>query len=174
MMRLRALLTLAAAGACLLAFEVRGEGPAPKNAPGFDLFKSLAGEWTGTGVMGGQSQDVTVNYKVTSAGNAVLETLFSGTPHEMISVIHPDGDHLSLTHYCAMGNQPRMIAAGPENNIIAFKFNGGSNIRPDDDDHMHSATYTFVDRNTLHSEWTHFHKGKAVGTATLDLKRKQR
>jgi hypothetical protein len=172
-MRLRALLVLAAMAAFFVTFEARGEGPVPKNAPGFNLFKGLAGEWTGTGVMGGQSQDVTVNYKVTSAGNAVLETLFSGTPHEMISVIHPDGDHLSLTHYCAMGNQPRMIAAGPENNVIAFKFNGGSNIQPDLDDHMHSATYTFVDRNTLHSEWTHYHKGKAVGTATLDLKRKR-
>jgi hypothetical protein len=173
MMRLRALLMLAAVAALYLTFDVRGDGPTPKSAPGFDLFKSLAGEWTGTGVMAGQSQDVTVNYKVTSAGNAVLETLFSGTPHEMISVIHPDGDHLSLTHYCAMGNQPHMTAVGPENNVVAFKFSGGSNIQADQDDHMHSATYTFVDRNTLHSEWTHYSKGKPVGTATLDLKRKQ-
>jgi hypothetical protein len=164
---------LAVAGIFLLTFEAYGDGPAVKTAPGFDLFKALAGEWTGTGTMGGQSQNATVLYKVTSGGNAVLETLFSGTPHEMISVIHPDGDHISLTHYCGMGNQPHMICAGPENNVVAFKFDGGSNIEPDRDRHMHSATYTFVDPNTLHSEWTLYNEGKAVGKATLDLKRKQ-
>jgi hypothetical protein len=164
---------LAAGGAVLLAFQAHGQEPAAKTAPGFDLFKGLAGEWVGTGTMGGKTQNAIVTYKVTSGGNAVLETLFSGTPHEMISVIHPVGNQLSLTHYCGMGNQPHMICTGPENNVVAFRFDGGSNIEPDRDRHMHSATYTFVDANTLHSEWTLYNEGKAVGTATLDLKRKQ-
>ena len=30
---------------------------------------------------------------------------------EMITMYHPDGDGLALTHYCMLGNQPRMKAS---------------------------------------------------------------
>ena len=47
--------------------------------------------------------------RTTGGGSAVTETLFPGTAHEMMSVYHMDGDDLVLTHYCAGGNQPRMM-----------------------------------------------------------------
>ena len=120
-----------------------------------------------------QRFDINVTYKTTSAGSAVLETMFSGTPHEMISVIHPDGHGLALTHYCGLGNQPRMISSGRQGNVVVFKFAGCSNMKSDRDDHMHDVTYTLVDPNTLRSEWTYYHEGKASGKDTIELKRKR-
>ena len=31
---------------------------------------------------------------------------------DMISMFNLDGDRVVLTHYCAAGNQPRMVASG--------------------------------------------------------------
>src|SRR5208282_1089463 len=57
---------------------------------GFEQFKLLAGEWVGK-EKSNDGPDVHIQYKVTGAGSAVVETIFPGTEHEMVSVIHPDG-----------------------------------------------------------------------------------
>jgi hypothetical protein len=138
-------------------------------------FAQLAGEWEGKEASGQKlEQDLRVQYKVTSAGSAVVETMLPGTPHEMVTVIHPDGDHLVLTHYCALGNQPRMKAKGKgDGNQVAFKFDSATNLKNENDAHMHEVTYTFVDKDTLKSEWTHYDQGKASGTVVFELKRKK-
>jgi hypothetical protein len=143
--------------------------------PGLERFKQLAGDWTGKIVHDGKpGEDVHVNYKVTSAGSAVVETITPGQEHEMVTVIHQDGSDLALTHYCALGNQPHMKTVGEaKGNIYEFKFTGASNMKSEKDMHMHSVTYTFVDKDTLKADWTHFQEGKKAGTATFDLKRKR-
>jgi len=48
----------------------------------------------------------------------------------MISVYHLDGDRLILTHYCEVGNQPRMQATSfdPKSNEIDFNFLDATNM----------------------------------------------
>jgi hypothetical protein len=97
-----------------------------------------------------------------------------GSEHEMVTVIHPDGDALLLTHYCMLGNQPHMRAiptAG--DNKVAFEFVKVTNVKSDKDMYMRSATFVFVDQNTLRTEWTHFKDGKESGKATFELHRKK-
>jgi hypothetical protein len=83
---------------------------------------------------------------VTAGGSAVHETLFPGQPQEMVSVYTLEGPDLVMTHYCVLGNQPR-LKADPNSsaNQIRFQFAGGSNLDPAKDKHMHSATLTIVD-----------------------------
>jgi len=98
-----------------LAGFAAADKPAPKaeaKHPGLEQFKQLAGEWVGKEVEGKKDKEVHVKYKVTSGGSAVVETLFPDTDHEMVTVITRDGDDLVLTHYCMLGNQPQMKAAG--------------------------------------------------------------
>ena|SRR5437660_980933 len=142
---------------------------------GLEQFKQLAGEWVGKGPHdGNEGQEVHVKYKVTSAGSTVIETLLPDTDHEMVTAIHQDGDDLALTHYCALGNQPHMKTQGKlDGNKVAFKFTSASNMKSDKDMHMHEVTYTFVDKDTLKSEWTHYKDGKAAGTAVFEMKRKK-
>jgi hypothetical protein len=145
-----------------------------KNA-GLEKFKLLAGEWVGKEPVGEKGMgDIRIKYKVTSGGSTVVETIAPDTDHEMVSMIHADGDALVLTHYCHLGNQPRMKAAGKlDGDKIEFKFADGTNMKAEKDMHMHEATFTFVDKDTLKTEWTLYQDGKAGHKVTFELKRKK-
>jgi hypothetical protein len=148
-------------------------GKAAAKHAGFQRFTRLAGEWTGKEVAGLKGKgDVRVLYKVTSGGTAVMETLFPGTDHEMVTVIHPDGKALVLTHYCAVGNQPHMKAENSgHGNKVDFAFTGASNLKSPNDMHMHNVSYTFVDNDTLRADWMYYRDGQKAGMVTFELKR---
>ena len=161
----------------LVANAADDKKAAKKESPadaGLERFKQLAGDWVGKAGEGKDAHPVHVSYKVTSGGSTVLETITPSAEHEMVTAIHKDGDDLVLTHYCSLGNQPHMKAErSGDDKKIAFKFAGGANIKPDKDMHMHEATFTFVDKNTLKAEWTLYKDGKAATTVAFDLKRKK-
>ena len=103
-----------------------------------------------------------------------METLFGGTEHEMITMYHLDGDSLVLTHYCSLGNQPRLKAKeADKENQVAFDFLDGANIDPAKDEHMHAVVFEFVGDDHLKADWTSYSEGKPKLTAKFDLKRKQ-
>jgi hypothetical protein len=133
---------LAAAGRAADA-PVKAVAPAH---PGLERLKKMAGTWVEAGKDGKPTDKVVSVVKVTANGSVVHETFFPGQPMEMISVYHMDKDELVMTHYCALGNQPRM-KADPKSpaNQIKWVFVGGTNFDPAKDVHMHSATVTFVD-----------------------------
>lgn len=119
--------------------------PAPPTNAGLEKMKKLAGTWLLADKDGKLTDQVASIIKVTAGGSAVHETLFPGQPHEMVSVYTVDGPDLIMTHYCVLGNQPRMKAdpKSPPNQII-FHFAGGTNLNPKTDKHMHEATLTIV------------------------------
>jgi hypothetical protein len=167
------LILLALAAAPLAGQDQKPQGKDAGKHAGFEQFKQLAGEWVGKGP-DKDGPDVHVQYKVTAGGSTVVETVFPGTEHEMVTVIHPDGDDLLLTHYCHLGNQPQMKAAGKGGgNKIEFKFVRATNLKSDKDKHMHDVTFTFVDKDTLRSEWTLFKDGKAASQVAFEFKRKR-
>ena len=140
----------------------------------FEVMKSLAGDWTGKMQEGGEQPDVKVLYRVTAAQSAVVETLFPGQPHEMITVYHLDGDKLVLTHYCAAGNQPHMALTRKSTaNDLIFDFVSGSNMNPKKDAHMHSAHLHLEGTDTLSAEWTGYKEGKPDHSAKFALNRKK-
>jgi hypothetical protein len=122
----------------------------PTTNANFEKLKRLAGTWVVADNDGKPTDQVMSVIKVTAGGSAVHETLFPGQPHEMISVYTVDGADLIMTHYCVLGNQPRMKAdaKSPANQIV-FKFAGGGNLDPKKDKHMHEATLTIVDEDRL-------------------------
>ncbi|MDX1947796.1 MAG: hypothetical protein SFU86_20530 [Pirellulaceae bacterium] len=126
--------------------------PAPTNA-GLEKMKTLVGTWVAADKDGKPTDQVVSVIKLTAAGSAVHETIFPGQPHEMVSVYTADGPDLLLTHYCILGNQPRMKAGVKSNsNKLVFQFAGGSNLDPKKDKHMHAATLTIVDADHLEIE----------------------
>ena len=169
-MKIRILASLAlAVSAFALVAQARHD-----NDTAFDRFKHLAGEWVGKGKHGDMEHEMRVVYKVTAGGSAVVETIDPGGEHEMVTVIHPDGDSLVLTHYCMLGNQPQMKATPKTGDTnVAFEFVKATNLKSDKDPHMHDATFTFVDKDTLKTEWTHYNDGKDAGKAVFVLKRQK-
>jgi hypothetical protein len=144
---------------------------APGKHAGLERLKKLAGEWVAADAQGKPTDQVVSVFKVTAAGSAVQETLFPGTSHEMVTVYHLDGKDLVLTHYCALGNQPRLKAdpASPPNQL-AFKFTGGSNLDASKDMHMHEGTITFVDDDHIESAWAAYKDGKPADGHKVAMK----
>ena len=164
----------ALAGGAVFAEKVKPAADGKAKNAAFERLKKLTGTWTGKADHGDFVADVTFVYKVTAHGSTVVETLFAGTDHEMITMYTMDGDKLMLTHYCAAGNQPRMKAEKSDDpKKIAFKFVDGANLNPAEDMHMHEGTIEWVDDDHIKSEWVGYHKGKPVGTAKFDLRRQK-
>jgi hypothetical protein len=144
------------------AFGADAKGVDAKAA--FDRLKSLEGTWTSEAQKpghGAHDKPHPVTYRVTANGSVLMETVFPGSNHEMVTMYHLDGDDLLLTHYCALKNQPRLkldkAASTPEK--LVFAFDGGTGFDPAKDMHMHSAWFDVHDAKRIESEWTAY-KGK--------------
>jgi hypothetical protein len=141
-----------------------------KAAPGFEKLKSLVGEWQGTSPEG----PVTVTYQLVSGGHSVMETIAPGTDKNMVTVYHLNGDKLMMTHYCAVGNQPRMSATVPAGEVknLNFTFVDATNMAKPADAHMHSLAVTFQDKDHITQVWTYRQDGKDM-PMTFNLERKK-
>jgi hypothetical protein len=132
-----------------------GEGQ--PHAASLGRLTDLVGEWVSADQDGDGAPDVTVTYRLTGGGSALVETLMPGTPKEMVSVYHRDGDAWVMTHYCAMGNQPRMrggpVAGSKAAFEIAFAFVDGTNLAPGVG-RMQAVRLSLVDATHLRHEWT--------------------
>jgi len=142
---------------------------------GLDKLKALEGEWIDVDGVFGTKGAIAVTYRVTSGGKAVVETFPVDTPFEMVTVYHLDGNDLMLTHYCSGGTQPRMRSKGLSGNLLAFDFDGGTNIDPAKTSHMHAAKFEFISANEIRASWTNWKDGKAQGdhAASFLIQRKR-
>lgn len=173
-----ALISLVAA-APMAAEEMKHQlpkaAPAPpgSGASALEKLKGLAGEWVDADGTAETKGKVTVSYHVTGAGSAVVETLVPGAPHEMVSVYHRDGNDLVMTHYCAAQNQPRMRAKAFAGSLVALDYDGGTNVDPAKDMHIHGVRIEFVGPDEIREEWIGWKDGKQESpTLKFHLKRK--
>jgi len=133
----------------------------------FNALKNMPGTWEGKTEMG----PVQVVFKTTARGSAVMSEILG--QEDMISMFHMDGpDRLLLTHYCAVGNEPRMLASvSPDGKTIVFNFLDATNLATPDAGHMQKMVLTLLDDNHHIEEWTFNDHGKEH-KAVFDLHRK--
>ncbi len=91
----------------------------------------------------------------------------------MVSVYHLDGQDLRMTHYCAAGNQPRLkldrAKSGPDH--LVFLFDGGTNLDPKKDGHIHNLDITFHEDGRVTSDWEGYSGEKSAGTTSFVMTR---
>ena len=104
---------------------------------------------------------VIVHYRVTSAGDTVMETLFPGSDHEMVSMYRMDGKPLVMTHYCSAGKQPHLrLNEGKFSPAeFIFDFVGGTNLDPDRDMRIHGLVLRIKSADQIEAEWTGYKDG---------------
>ena len=142
-----------------MAAELPKSTPSDNSTAAFARLKSLVGSWEGETPMG----KIREQYELASDGHVLLEhTAIEGLHENMITTYYLDGDKLVLTHYCSLGNQPRMQAQHIDlaSGSIAFGFVGAGNLASEQDKHMHSADFKLVDNDHYASNWTLFENGK--------------
>ena len=155
---------LAAAG-CECGPDVRqvraAGGSESRDAAMLGPLAALAGEWEVVDDDGGRSPGST--FAVSSSGSTVREVMFPGTDDEMTNVYHMDGERLVMTHYCGIGNQPRLVAGEPTRvaagTVYEFRYESVSNLREEHDGYMGGLRLTLVDADTLVQDWTFFDAG---------------
>ena len=76
--------------------------------------RSLEGNWAGKN---SQGQPIEVSFRMTAGGSALMSEIHGHGAENMITMFHMDGDRLLMTHYCSMGNQPRMKVVGNRRQI---------------------------------------------------------
>jgi hypothetical protein len=159
----------------MLQSDEPDKGKSPITArEAYERLKSLVGTW---------NNDVSsskpmkhdagskVVYRLTGADSALVETDFPNSHHEMMSVYHLDGDELRMTHYCAAGNQPRLRLdrASSTPSCLVFVFDGGSNLDPGKDMHIHGMTLTFEKDGEVKAAWEGYADGRPAGITTFHL-----
>jgi hypothetical protein len=144
--------------------------PLPKE---LDTLKSLAGDWEGMTKMGDKEVPYTVRYEVTAGGSAVMERAFVGTPHEMVTMYTAEGNKIGLTHYCMLGNHPKMSLTKSDDKGLVFEMAGVEGLRSKDEMHMHAMVLTLSNANRIREEWTSFEAGKRKDSKIFELTRKK-
>ena len=149
-------------------------GTKAQEPPGLARLKAMSGEWTAVPTDEKEGHSGRMTYKVTAGGSAVAETIFPGSDHEMLSVYHAEGGDLVMTHYCMLGNQPKMRAErGGDPKKLVFKCVPGGSVKCATEEHMHQCTMTFIDDDHVKTEWVLFKEGKEAGKHGFKLERKK-
>jgi hypothetical protein len=143
----------------------------PETNPAWEKLKTLVGEWKGTyaGADAAGAGEVRISYALVSNGTSLMETMESGHDSSMITMYHVDGSRILATHYCAMGNQPRLAASvlGKNGRTLTFSFVDATNASGPDAELMKGLVVTFQDPDHFTQQWTSRMGGKdQVGTFT--------
>jgi hypothetical protein len=143
-----------------------------KGSPEFEHVKQLVGAWEGTSDMGKAGEKTRVEYRLTSGGSALVETLSAGNREEMVSVYHDQNGKLAMTHYCTLRNQPHMTLAKSDAQSFELVFaKKGNVINPTKEKHMHAVSFSFTDNDHFVQKWTLFDKGKKAEEVAFKLTR---
>jgi hypothetical protein len=158
------LATLALAALSFSSFAQSGHD-SPNGKSAWKQLSTMVGTWETGG-----AQKMKIVYRMTGGGSALMETMFPGTNHEMVTMYHLDKNRLVLTHYCAAMNQPTMTLMDGSANSLHFVFTSGSNM-DNTDMHMHEMSLHMIDKNHVHEDWQAYSDGKPGETMKFDLHR---
>lgn len=165
MTRTRIAVSLALVAVACVSMKDEPHDPKKRSAL-FEPVKALEGSWEAPGKSG---QPLVTEFKVSSAGSIVRETMFPGTPHEMTNVYRLEGNALAVTHYCAMGNQPEFHATELVGDQMPFHFVGVADQDAPDEMYMGGLTLEFVDKDHFNEHWSSFVKGKLQADQAVDM-----
>jgi hypothetical protein len=149
----------------------RGAEPANadvKNA-GFEAIRALTGTWVATKPAEGQ-KPMTLVFRPTAGGSAIIETMFPGSEREMTNLYTVDDKGVVLTHYCMVGNQPRLRLTSVEKGVLKFEFIDAGNLKSRDEAHMDSLEMT-VKGDQMTQRWSMYQDGKVTGDHSFEFKR---
>lgn len=142
-----------------------------KSSPELEQIKSLAGQWSGQTQSTHEeaNEAAAVQYRVTSGGSAVVETLFPGTPHEMVSVYYDKNGQLAMTHYCMLTSRPELILKETTENQLVLE---ASNPELAGQMHMKGLSLEWLPDGQLVQTWVSVQPdGQPAGKTIITLKR---
>jgi hypothetical protein len=150
-----------------------GDAEVGSDDPRFEFLKRLEGTWVETGGSDAMAGGV-FEFRVTAGGHAVEEREMVGTPMEMVTLYHMDGDALAATHYCMLGNQPHLTAADEVvDDTLRFSCTGTpGNAGSHDEAHVHGWTMRITEDGDLYYSAELVKDGEVTEAPTVVLTRR--
>jgi hypothetical protein len=123
------------------------------NSTSLDGLKTLVGDWTATDADG---KPFSTSFRLISNNTALEETVNSAHDTQMVSIYNADGPRVAMTHFCSIGNQPRLETPSerPNPNEFVFSFTGATNLASPNDQHMHRMVITMEGPDHFTEAWT--------------------
>lgn len=129
----------------------------------------LVGNWKGQAEVNGKLMSFLSNYRQTSAGNALVEIL-SIDGAEMMSVYHPDGESVAMTHYCSAGNRPHLKLINSGENEHTFKMINPEGLNSEDEQAMRQFVLS-LKNESLYTMHVTLSDGTNENVVTVDMHR---
>ncbi len=110
----------------------------------YDTMKSLQGTWSIHST--GKGLPIVMTYNTESKESVVTEQF-----GKELSVFYRDGRDLLMTHFCNIGNQPRLrLKSGSNPNIFKFEMFDITNLSDPNAAHVQRIVYEFINDRRLH------------------------
>lgn len=144
----------------------------------FNELKKLEGTWDADWEgrdYGPPDRPVVVRYEIIADGTVVSEISAEGTPDEMTTNYTVDHNDLVVSHFCALGNQPKMKlnrGGGGKGKKLGFAKASVGNLKPNVP-YMVLIAIDPVSETELRTTWqTRTGNDKVGGTHIVTLKRR--
>ena len=122
-----------------------------------ERLKTLLGGWRGVNEEG---NPVAVTYSLTANGSVLVEQWFFHNGMEALTLYHLDGSSLVATHYCPIGNQPRlMLKRQTGEGVLEFEFVSATNLRSPEEEYEESFDLLIIDDSTMRRNETYIAGG---------------
>jgi hypothetical protein len=138
--------------------------PIPERLPGdheveaFTALKALVGSWSGETTTG---RLLRVSFQLVARETALVERWLLAPGRESLTVYHLDGSRLIATHYCPLGNQPRLqLQPTDESHTFLFGLLDATNLPNSDAEHQHTFALRLMDRGRFVRSETYRREGR--------------
>ncbi|MFK7962116.1 MAG: hypothetical protein AB8G96_16510 [Phycisphaerales bacterium] len=158
--------------------EVISIGAVAETAPGadhggpaaFEMMKQRLGTWYAAGPDGEPTDEIMSEFRLTAGGSAIIETLFPGKPHEMISMYHVEDGRLHMVHYCVLKNRPHLIAhTGSSANELVFQCVPNDPAAKDGAAHMGRGVVRYIGTDRISSDWNKIEAGAVAEAMHFEM-----
>ena len=129
---------------------------AAEKSSGFLQMQNVLGKWEGTLIRSAQEDiPISLEYKMISDGSAIVEHS-NEDGIEMMTAFADQSGKLLATHYCALGNQPKMSVSDSTDSSISFSTNRKlSGLDPANDSFVDTWTFSDLKKGTDQFTYTY-------------------
>ena len=122
----------------------------------FIRLKSLVGTWHG---INEDKEPTTVNYALTAADSALVESWIFDNGSEALTIYHMDNDILMAMHYCPIGNQPRLdLKEQLADGTLKFECVSATHMKSFKDPHEHAFDLKLIENGSFYRTETYVEK----------------
>lgn len=129
----------------------------------------LVGKWSGLNEDGHPAY---IDYALTANDTALIEEWTFHTHHTALTIYHMDGPTLMATHYCPIGNQPRLdLKRQRTDGTLEFECVSATHLNSFKDPHEHSFDLRINDDGSLYRTETYMEDSGVYSSNGILFKR---